>query len=68
MKSNTNSFSGRRSHRTSVGDKTNVVKAIEEMAGCGMAVLDREADSFPLLYLLSGEIFIFGENSIIRVW
>jgi len=48
-------------------DKAAVVRAVEEIAEAGSSVLDRKADSLPLLFLASGEIFVLGEDRITRV-
>lgn len=48
-------------------DKAVVVRAVEEMAEAGFAVLDRKTDSLPLLFIASGEIFVLGEDRITRV-
>ena len=48
-------------------DKTNVLQALDLLVDAGLAVLGRDAELFPLLYLLSGEIFVLGDSWIMRV-
>ena len=40
-------------------DKTNVLPALDGLLDAGMAVLGRDVELSPLLYLLSGEIFVW---------
>ena len=68
MKGNMKSSSVHASSSRAATDRVVVVRAIEEMAEAGFAVLDREADSLPLLFLVSGEIFVLGEDWITRVF
>jgi hypothetical protein len=43
-------------------DKTNVLKALDGLLDTGVAVLGRDVELFLILYRLSGEIFVFGDN------
>lgn len=52
---------------TSAGDRANVRQAFESLVKAGLAVIDCDAELFPLLYLLSGEIFVLGDNWVMRV-
>ena len=67
MKGKMKSLSISFSDSESATDKAVVVRAIEEIAEAGSAVLDRKADSLPLLFLASGEVFVLGEDRITRV-
>jgi len=49
-------------------DDTTVVQAIDELVSAGFAIIDREVDSCPILYLLSGEIFMLGSDYVTRIW
>jgi hypothetical protein len=45
-----------------------MLHAFESLVDAGLAVLDRDMELFPLLYLLSGEIFVLGDSWVMRVW
>jgi hypothetical protein len=45
-----------------------VAQAIDDFVSAGFAIIDREVKSCPLLYLLSGEIFMLGNDYITRIW
>ena len=45
-----------------------VAQAIDAFVSAGFAVINREAKSCPLLNLLSGEIFMLGNDYITRIW
>jgi hypothetical protein len=49
-------------------DDTAVVQVIDDLVSAGFAIIDREVDSCPILYLLSGEIFMLGSDYVIRIW
>lgn len=49
-------------------DNTAVVQAIDDLVSAGFAIIDREVESCPILYLLSGEIFVLGSDYVTRVW
>jgi hypothetical protein len=68
MKGNMKSSSIHSSWSKAETDRVVVIRAIEEMAEAGYAVLDRKADSLPLLILISGEIFVLGEDWVTRVF
>jgi|HubBroStandDraft_6_1064221.scaffolds.fasta_scaffold1615876_1 hypothetical protein len=51
----------------SAGDRANVRQAFESLVEAGLAVIDCDAELFPLLYLLSGEIFVLGDDWVMRV-
>jgi hypothetical protein len=49
-------------------DDTAVAQAIDDLVSAGFAIIDREVDSCPILYLLSGEIFMLGSDYVTRIW
>ena len=45
-----------------------VAQVIDDFVSAGFAIIDREVKSCPLLYLLSGETFMLGNDYITRIW
>jgi hypothetical protein len=49
-------------------EDTAIAQAIDDLIGAGLAIIDREVESCPILYLLSGEIFMLGNDYVTRIW
>jgi hypothetical protein len=49
-------------------DDTAVAQGIDDLVSSGCAIIDREVESCPILYLLSGEIFMLGSDYVTRIW
>jgi hypothetical protein len=49
-------------------EDTSVAQAINDLVSAGFAIVDREVESCPILYLLSGEVFMLGHDSVTRIF
>jgi hypothetical protein len=63
-----NNGSSKGSTRGKKSNDTAVAQAIDDLVNAGFAIIDREVESCPILYLLSGEIFMFGSDYVTRIW
>lgn len=48
-------------------DQILVARAIEGLVNAGLAIVNREVESCPLLYLVSGEVFMLGADDLTRI-
>jgi hypothetical protein len=61
------SFSVRSLKSVSKQDEARVREALDGLVADGLAVLDHDVGFFPRLHLLSGEIFVPGDNWVVRI-
>ena len=62
-----NSRSLKESARCQKWDDIAVAQAIDDLVSAGFAIIDHEVESCPILYLLSGEIFMLGSDYVTRI-